>query len=29
MENPSNRFVLRTKFIITSFRNGLRILAKK
>ena len=23
MENLSNRFVLRTKFLITSFRNGI------
>ena len=27
-ENLSNRFVLRTKFLITSFRNGTRILRK-
>ena len=26
MENPSNHFVLGTKFLITSFRNGSRIL---
>lgn len=29
MENLSNRFVLRTRFLITSFTNGLRILEKK
>ena len=29
MENLSNRFVLRTKYLITFSRNGLRILAKK
>ena len=28
-ENLSNRFVLRTKFLITFFRNGTRILGKK
>ena len=29
MENLSNRFVLRTKFLITSFRNGTGIPGKK
>jgi len=29
MENLSNRFVLKTKFLITSFRNGSRIPGKK
>ena len=29
MENLSNRFALRTKFLITSFRNGTRIPVKK
>lgn len=29
MENLSNHSVLRIKFLITSFKNGLRILAKK
>lgn len=29
MENLSNRFVLRTKFLITSFRNGTGITRKK
>ena len=28
-ENLSNRFVLRTKFLITSFRNGTGIPGKK